>query len=256
MGSDAARIKDMIARRSRGETLAMIAEVHGVTRERVRQLIKKAGGPSAVVAHVAQSAARHRADQDLLELVRAAMKAGTFEASKIARQIGSTEHEVMRVAKPSDRRKFVRHVVQPKKWSEATMLKAIETAAAGSSRITVMDYEAARKAGRINGPTVAVVIHRFGSWVAAIGRLGLTASRVSGRGRSITKAKALSDLVSYFDRAGARVTAANYERWAGKNSAASLGTIRNIFGTWSEAKLQAQKAIARQAVKVSSARVQ
>jgi hypothetical protein len=242
MGSDAARIKDMIARRSRGETLAMIAEVHGVTRERVRQLIKKAGGPSAVVAHVAQSAARHRADQDLLELVRAAMKAGTFEASKIARQIGSTEHEVMRVAKPSDRRKFVRHVVQPKKWSEATMLKAIETAAAGSSRI--------------NGPTVAVVIHRFGSWVAAIGRLGLTASRVSGRGRSITKAKALSDLVSYFDRAGARVTAANYERWAGKNSAASLGTIRNIFGTWSEAKLQAQKAIARQAVKVISARVQ
>ena len=136
--------------------------------------------------------------------------------------------------------------MQPKKWSEATMLKANETAAAGSNRITVMDYEAARKAGRINGPTVAVVIHRFGSWVAAIGRLGLTASRVSGRGRSISKAKALSDLVSYFDRAGARVTAANYERWAGKNSAPSLGTIRNIFGTWSEAKLQAQKAIARQ----------
>ena len=139
MGSDAARIRDMIARRSRGETLATIAEVHGVTRERVRQLIKKAGGPSAVVAQVAKSTARHRADQDLLEQVRAAMKAGTFEASKIARQIGSTEQEVMRVAKPSDRRKFVRHVVQPKKWSEATMLKAIETAAAGRSRITVME---------------------------------------------------------------------------------------------------------------------
>jgi hypothetical protein len=245
MGSDVARIKDMIVRRSRGETLAMIAEAHGVTRERVRQLIKKAGGPSAEVAQVAKSTARHRADQDLLESVRAAMKAGTFEARKIAKQIGVPETEVRRVAKPSDRRKFVRHVMQPKKWSEAAILKAIEAAAAGNSRITVMDYEAARKSGRANGPTVAVVIHRFGSWVAAVGRLGLKASRVSGRGRSITKAQALGNLVSYFGRAGARVTAANYERWAGKNNAASLGTIRNIFGSWSEAKLQAQKAIAR-----------
>jgi len=249
MSNNTVRIKDMIARRARGETLIMIAGVHGVTRERVRQLIKKAGGPSAVVAQVAKNTARHRADQDLLELVRAAMKTGLFEPGKIARQIGTTEQEVMRVAKPSDRRKFVRHVVQPKKWSEATILKAIQTAAAGSSRITVMDYETARKAGRINGPTVTVVIHRFGSWVAAIGRLGLTASRVSGRGRSITKSKALSDLISFFDRDGARVSAAHYERWAGKNSAASLGTIRNIFGTWSEAKLQAQKAIARKAAK-------
>lgn len=245
MGIDAARIKDMIARRSRGETLAMIAEVHGVTRERVRQLIKKAGGPTAAVAHVAKSTARHRADQDLLELIRAAMKAGVFEPAKIARQVGNTEQEVMRVAKPSDRRKFVRHVVQPKKWSEMAMLKAIQEAAAGKKLVTVLDYQAARKAGRIDGPTVAVIIHRFGSWVVAVNRVGLTASRVSGRGRSITKAKALNDLASFFNRDGARVTAANYERWAGKNGAASLGTIRNIFGSWSEAKLQAQKAIAR-----------
>ena len=45
MKADEARIKDMIARRARGETLDSIASDYKLTRERVRQLIKKAGGP-------------------------------------------------------------------------------------------------------------------------------------------------------------------------------------------------------------------
>ena len=55
----------------------------------------------------------------------------------------------------------------------------------------------------------------------------------------ITKKKALEDLVRFFSRNGTGYSAAHYERWAKKNAAASQGTVRNIFGSWSEAKLQA-----------------
>ena len=40
-------VADMIERRWRGETLDEIGAAHGVTRERIRQLLKKYGGPSA-----------------------------------------------------------------------------------------------------------------------------------------------------------------------------------------------------------------
>jgi len=239
MKADEARIKDMIARRARGETLDSIASDYKLTRERVRQLIKKAGGPDRSEASAAKAASRARTDRDRLEVIRAEMETGNYEPDKIARKLGLTEVELFRIARPSDKRKFVRHVTQPKKWTDAAILDALRAAGAGKTRLTTPQYNAARESGAINGPTVIVIMNRFGSWVKALERVNLTAARQSGRGRTITKKKALEDLVRFFSRNGTGYSAAHYERWAKKNTAASQGTVRNIFGSWSEAKLQA-----------------
>jgi hypothetical protein len=243
MKTDEARKKDMIARRARGETLASIANDYKITRERVRQLIKKAGGPDRNEASAAKAAAHARADRDTLERIRAVMSAGTYEPGRIAKVLGLSEAELFRIARPADKRRFVRHVIQPKRWSDAVILKALGAASSGRSTLTTAEYIAARDAGDIQGPTVTVIIHRFGTWVNALERVNLTASRKSGRGRSITKKKALEDLARFYGRNGTGFSAAHYERWAKKNGAASQGTIRNIFGSWSEAKLQAMRVI-------------
>lgn len=243
MNASDARIKDIIARRRRGDTLASIASDYKLTRERVRQLIKKAGGPNRSEASAAKAASRARTDRDTLELMREEMGKGIFEPGKIARKLGLTETELFRIARPSDKRLFVRHVTQPKKWTDAAILEAIRAAGAGKARLTTTEYNTARVSGAINGPTVVVIINRFGSWMKALERVNLSAARRSGRGRTITKKKALEDLVRFFSRNGTGYSAAQYERWAGKNAAPSLGTIRNIFGSWSEAKLQTMRIV-------------
>ncbi|MBH0117000.1 hypothetical protein I6E52_09095 [Salinibacterium sp. NG253] len=77
-----ARERDIIARRAAGETLESIGASYGVTRERVRQIIKKAGGPSSKQSHQAAAEARETAHQ----LQRDAF---TAEYLPIARELAS-----------------------------------------------------------------------------------------------------------------------------------------------------------------------
>lgn len=57
------RDNDMVYRRSLGESLESIGESYGVSRERVRQIIVKAGGPTAQDAHTAARAVRAADEQ-------------------------------------------------------------------------------------------------------------------------------------------------------------------------------------------------
>lgn len=57
------RDRDMVARRAAGESLDSIGSSYGVSRERVRQIIQKVGGPSAKQAHVAAANVKAAAKQ-------------------------------------------------------------------------------------------------------------------------------------------------------------------------------------------------
>lgn len=57
------RDRDMVARRAAGESLDSIGSSYGVSRERVRQIIQKVGGPSAKQAHNAAAKVKAAAKQ-------------------------------------------------------------------------------------------------------------------------------------------------------------------------------------------------
>lgn len=57
------RDSDMVARRTAGESLESIGSAYGLTRERARQIIKKAGGPTAKQARSVVAAAKADAKQ-------------------------------------------------------------------------------------------------------------------------------------------------------------------------------------------------
>jgi len=57
------RDRDMVARRAAGESLDSIGSSYGVSRERVRQIIQKVGGPSAKRAHIAAANVKAAAKQ-------------------------------------------------------------------------------------------------------------------------------------------------------------------------------------------------
>jgi hypothetical protein len=89
------------------------------------------------------------------------MATGNYEPDKIARKLGLTEVELFRIARPSDKRKFVRHVTQPKKWSDAAILDALRAAGAGKTRLTTPQYEDRGLLVVINGRHASKSLLRF-----------------------------------------------------------------------------------------------
>ena len=233
------RAMDIVSRRTRGETLASIALDYGLTRERVRQIIVLAGGPDFSTVRASKRTHQEQLDRETIESIRSEMAGGNFELASIAQKLGMSRKELLRVAGPEERRLFVRHVIQPKRWSDDEILGAIEAAGTGSTRLSATEYKAQRDAGAIRGPTLAAIIQRFGSWVTALERVNLVPSRMTSRGRAISEERAVSDLNRFFGRQAKGYGSQDYERWARTNGAASLGTLRNIFGSWSLAKQRA-----------------
>jgi len=227
--------------RARGDTLQTIATRFGVTRERVRQVINKAGGPGKEQAKAAKAASSVRKNKDVANQVAALMRDGEYEIVVLARKLKLSESKLRAAVGPSINSKFVRPVLQPKRWSNAKIVGAIQTAANGGSSLTTSAYTAAVKAGEVNGPTVIVAIHRFGTWAMACEAAGLKGSGARGRGGAITKAVGLGDLVKFLDGRVSPKTAAKYEEWARRRKATSLGTLRNLYGSWSAALIAGRR---------------
>jgi hypothetical protein len=227
--------------RARGDTLQAIATRFGVTRERVRQVINKAGGPGKEQAKAAKAASRVRKNKDIANQVAALMRDGEYEIVVLARKLKVSESKLRAAVGPSISSKFVRPVLQPKKWINSSIVGAIQAAAKGKSSLTTTAYTAAVKAGEVDGPTVIVAIHRFGTWALACEAAGLKGSGTRGRSGSITKSVGLGDLVRFLDSTITPKTAAKYEEWARRRKVTSLGTLRNLYGSWSAALIAGRR---------------
>lgn len=223
-----------------GLTLDAIGRVHGISRERVRQIIKKSGIPThsrAVAAY--QRWADEHGDQ-INE---------TFEQTRsISRTIAAHPEApaswIRRILRPRAHEAVLSGRTSNKIWSDTEILDALRAAAIDGT-VTTSTYTRWRQSGTtINHrtpPTVTLIVWRFGSWQHAVEQAGLRmgrAGRPSYR-RRWTRDDALAAVTSYLAEAregSIAPTFAGYEIWAGENQGHPSGAyLRILTGqTWSE----------------------
>jgi hypothetical protein len=236
------------ALRTEGQTLQQIADAVGVSRERVRQVLVRIGGPTASEVRAAAEAQRLATAADLTARIRqdvAAHPGSTRE--EIASRLGVGKSEV-HAHLPEDLRP---QVVNPaasseRVWSERDIMAALTAAATYSYPLSAGDYEALLRAGEIRGPSVARVAQLYGNWSAACVRAGVEATSPKRRNYQSkwTDADMLGFVRDYLSSPGCRGTFHGYDPWRRKTGfdAPSSALLRSRLGSWSEIKRKALEA--------------
>ena len=236
------RAKDMAARYAAGETLAAIADVYGLTRERVRQILNKHGGPDALDARRARAEAREAADADL----RAAM----FEwidnnpgrsRRDIATRFNTAEPEVSRLLGPAASRLLIRYQPADVQFTANEICDLLAYIAQEQGEPLSADtYDSVYL--EYGGPTSGRIMQRFGSWNNACRAAGLETNQ--GRptySRRWSESDLIEAVAGYLASPGSAGTYAGYDEWARRTAGApSAQTVRNALGPWSAAKTAAQ----------------
>lgn len=232
------RNRMICARRAQADTLAAIAHDFGLTRERVRQIIRAAGGPSAATARAQRAAKRaqseHAAAERLRDLYRRHPAASRSELAALS-------------GVPTDRIKELlgedaRFLVSPKQrvrqYSDTDIFVAMrEAAAMFDGPLSHQRY--ASVSVEVGGPSVPRILQRFGTWLQACEKAGVQAGRRPKReyNRKWSASDALKWVATYLRTADCPGTFQGYDEWArGTVGAPSAATMRNILGPWSDVK--------------------
>lgn len=232
--------------RRRGSTLHEIGEATGLTRERVRQIIDKLGGPTSDDARRAQAEAQARQELRLRRRIR-----GYFEMHEssttdaIAESLGVDAATIRRLC-PADLRPRLLHkksVDKSRSWSQLQILNALRLAATFEFPLTAKKYTELLHNGEISGPSVPLIHQRFPGWVKACELAGVeagTAVRDNYESRWSDE-DILHCVAAYLRHPEFTGSAHTYDKWRRQSApdGPSLATIRNRTGTWLETKRMA-----------------
>lgn len=227
------RAEEWARRRAAGETLEMIGKDVGLTRERVRQVIRDAG----LAEWVEESRQRARRERELAE--------AEAERERIRRErLGLSESRYGPGTKYVTRHSNPRHsredaVAAVREWLEN----------GGSGRPS--DYASASR------PVSYATIQTRWGWREIVEAAGGSVSYAPRARRSdfVTREEALRDVIEFFlDENVTSFGAWSYDKWA-KNSGPSatrrpnahkylsLAAVRMRWGTWRAAREEAQRRI-------------
>lgn len=234
------RDRDIIARYQAGATLAAVAEIYGITRERVRQIVQRAGVSTqdrAIIAYrnwVIEHGPTIDTTFTQTRSIQATIAAHPeVPANRVRRYLRPRAHESVQGRHPS-----------PRTWSDADIHAALRAAAVDGT-VTSTGYTRWRaEGGTIDGrtpPNTTLITWRFGSWRNAAQAAGLAVGRSgrTGYNRHWTRDEAI-DAVSRFvhetHQHGMRPTYGRYETWVTNNPGNPSGPyLRHLTGnTWSE----------------------
>lgn len=232
------RARTMIDMRVEGGTLQEIGDRFGVTRERVRQILRAEGVDSADIMaarteRVAATIASHH-DQ-VMELYREGL-----DITEIAGRIGVTAGElrvaVRADATPADRaaRRARRRRCPDVTYSDEDLLRGIRRAAQELGDVpTSAGY--LKLARRLGLPSLPTVTNRLGGWSEAVRAAGMTPNPThdgyTRRWSSDACWRALRRLISEL---GDAPTAQQYQMLSeGDDDLPSLATVRHRLGRWS-----------------------
>lgn len=243
------RVAAMIELRRNGRTLDEVGKQFGVTRERVRQLMLKYGGPDSTSVRQAQMEKVQSEEQVRGGVVSSTVRdvlssSGPLSLDEVASATGIEAAEVARhwPAELAHLRLWGANGTESR-WSDDEIMEAIRGAAVYEFPLTANAYGRLLAVGQIQGPSVPRIGQRYGSWTAACKAAGVTAGRaVRNNYESRWSDQDLADIVrQYLLDPGVPNSANRFDEWKRENvpDGPSFQTVRNRFGSWTEAKRRA-----------------
>ncbi|HEX8159076.1 MAG TPA: sigma factor-like helix-turn-helix DNA-binding protein [Solirubrobacteraceae bacterium] len=250
------RVRQMVALREQGWSLDEIALRFGVSRERVRQILRAHGGPDP--ENVAE-ARRRRAEQqaeahidELLGLWRSGEEPGSA-ASALGLQAGACRSTIARFATEVDRAARTASLAGArtgaKTYSDRDIIVALISVGGRVGHVpSAKEYGALAR--ELEYPSLATVLNRMGGWSSALATAGLSSGSTPRRTRSrqwTVEAcwAALRDAVAELEEIP---TVVGYARHAAdRKDLPSSATVRNRLGRWSAiaTQLAAERELAR-----------
>lgn len=223
-----------------GTTLDEIGKVFGITRERARQIVKRAGGVDRETVASARRAAQESSDKEIRR--RAFALAGTGLARshrQLALMVGTDEAQVRRLG---GRRlsAFLGSVrVTKRRWTQEDVVAALTAAATYQWPLSRHGYQALVDAGEVVGPSAARIDQLYG-WTNACEVAGVESSRRSGRDyQSIwTDTDIWHYARRYVEHAGPAAPFHGYDSWREEHAtdAPSSGVLRGRLGKWNDVR--------------------
>lgn len=231
-GSTASRDTEMFHAYVSGQTLEQIAGTHGITRERVRQILAKNGinrrstGETVNLKHTRIAEARR---DDILAAYRTH---GTVLAV-IEEFSGQVPSRVVRdvLSEVPAAQRYRRRAPRQRSHTDASMLAAL-VRAQDAGATTIKEYTGWRAAeGDPDIPSVPLLVMRYGSWRAARAAAGLTTTATGGDRKSFTDDElydAVKRFVAACEGSGTYPSARAYADWS-KNvgNVPRLSTVRS-----------------------------
>jgi predicted transcriptional regulator len=241
----AERAAAMFAVYSTGATLQEVGERYGVSRERVRQILKAHDYP---VRSVQETAALHRAGELAIASQIVTLHGQLGDPREVADRLGVTYAAVQDVLRAHEmanpqpasirRRKLGR---SQKRYTDEELLKCIEMASKKLGGVLTTNAYTEFIRGRTLGdgrpwPSHQCMQLRFGSWRGTLQRAGLRANPASAiAGQRLFEAGHCVDAIRHVAReVGHSPTAAEYDVMARASDGGlpSLPTVRNRLGGW------------------------
>ena len=246
------RNHEMVARRRRGQTLDEIGQYFGLTRERVRQIIKGID-PTLVAREVGKIKRKVRAEK--VSLARNEIR------RKIYGQWDSISHltvaeigiklEISEVAIKDalSRTRLailegneVRDNANMQQFTDAQIKKALRDAATLGTPLTAKKYASLLKSGQIQGPSAPRLVQRFGGWIAACEFAKVQPGQAPrSYSREWSNKKLFEILVEFLKDPNAESDSyAAFDKWLrNKEGYPSAQTVRNNLGDWRVIKADA-----------------
>ncbi|CAH0123308.1 sigma factor-like helix-turn-helix DNA-binding protein [Microbacterium sp. Bi121] len=236
----------MIDRRRAGATLGTIGDEFGISRERVRQIIEKHGGPSPAEVRAAQQDLVRRTKEArrsaIDKLVRPILhEGGAMTIPELTARTGLTNAELVEFWPEDLTHLRIRTAgfAEPT-WTDDETYAAIREAALFEFPLTAKAYAELIRVGQVRGPSLPRINQRFGGWAAACDAAQVEHGQTPRASYNTrwTDAELLAYARDYFLDPGWPSSAHRFDAWKRQHAsdAPSQQTLRNRFGTWSNVK--------------------
>jgi AraC-like DNA-binding protein len=250
------RVRQMQALREEAWSLDEIALRFGVSRERVRQILRAHGGPDPQsIADARRRRAEQQAEEridELLELWRAGEQPRAA-ADRLGLQAAACRSTIARFATDLDRAARKASMAGARRvqtYSDRDIILALTSVSTRVGRVpSAKEYAAHARV--LNYPSLPTVLNRMGGWVQALEATGmqpLSTPPGRRRGRRWTEDACWEALLAVVEELGEIPTVLAYERHtAGRPELPSAATLRNRLGRWSSITTQiaAQRELTR-----------
>jgi transcriptional regulator with XRE-family HTH domain len=235
------RVRSMQSLREQGWSLDEIALRFGVSRERVRQIMRAHGGPAAAdIAEARRRRAEAEAEARIDELL-ARWRAGQpprVAASELGLQAVACRSTIERFATDADhaaRKASMAGARRTQTYSDRDIILALVSVAGRVGRVpSAKEY--ALHARDLDYPSLPTVLNRMGGWTQALRASDLAPLSAPSRTRTRrwTEAACWRALRQVVRELGEIPTVLGYERHAaGRPDLPSSATLRNRLGRWS-----------------------